>query len=138
MLAKLLIIWAHSDFSLWSLIQERNKNFRFTVFFLKNLGQKVTQSTFTSDEVWKTVPDNLATNRVAKCVSGTGVSGTEQAVRKHVHPFFLAFCYCTLLSLIKCFFDTKSIYFGKGISSSRLLLSPCQNVKIEKSLSSYL
>lgn len=51
------------------------------------------------------------------------------------YPFVISFCYCILLSLIKYFFDIKSIYFRNDISSSKLILLLHQNVKIEKALS---
>ena len=64
------------------------------------------------------------------------MSWTERATWNHVcYPFVISFCYCILLSLIKYYFDIKSIYFRNDISSSKLILLLHQNVKIEKALS---
>lgn len=139
MLAKLLIIWQIVTFPFDYQFWERIKNFWLTAFFLKNSGQKVIQIYIHLRWSVEECPSWSGNKQDNTMFIRIWSVWTEKAVWSYIcYLFFQSFCYCTLLSLIKYFFDIKSIYFGNDISSSRLILSLHQNVKIEKALSSCL
>lgn len=89
---------------------------------------------FISNKVWKNFPLDPAINNITNVHQETKCLEHSVMWSHTCYPSVLLFCYWFLLSLIKYFFDIKSMYFTNGIWSSKLI-SLHQKIKIEKALS---